>query len=40
VNYLQYNGVSLAPVRFGVGWRQGINLGYMNFSAEKRINPF
>jgi hypothetical protein len=39
VNYVQRDGVALAPVRFGVGWRQGISLDYMNFSAEKRYNP-
>lgn len=39
VNYLQRDGISLAPVRFGVGWRQGIALSYMNFSREKRYNP-
>ena len=39
VNYLQAGSVSLAPVRFGVGWRQGINLGYLKFTAEKTINP-
>jgi hypothetical protein len=39
VNYLQRDGISLAPVRFGVGWRQGISLGYMHFTPEKRINP-
>ncbi len=40
VNYVQRDQTVIAPVRFGVGWRQGINLGYMNFSREKRINPF
>jgi hypothetical protein len=40
VNYLQSGSVSLAPVRFGVGWRQGINLGYLKFTAEKSANPF
>jgi hypothetical protein len=40
VNYVQNSHGSLAPVRFGVGWRQGINLGYMNFSRNKRYNPF
>jgi hypothetical protein len=39
VNYMQRNGISLAPVRFGVGWRQGIDLGYMHFTPTKRINP-
>jgi hypothetical protein len=40
VNYAQSEGVTLAPVRFGVGWRQGIGVGYMHFSRQKRINPF
>ncbi|HUX75000.1 MAG TPA: EipA family protein [Steroidobacteraceae bacterium] len=40
VNYLQRGDISLAPVRFGVGWRQGIALNYINFSATKRWNPF
>jgi hypothetical protein len=40
VNYLQLGNVSLAPVRFGVGWRQGIALNYINFSRDKRYNPF
>jgi hypothetical protein len=38
-NYVQRDGIALAPVRFGVGWRQGIALSYMNFSSEKRYNP-
>jgi hypothetical protein len=40
VNYVQRDKTVIAPVRFGIGWRQGINLGYMNFSREKRLNPF
>jgi hypothetical protein len=39
VNYVQRGGISLAPVRFGLGWRQGIDLGYMHFTPDKRINP-
>ena len=39
VNYVQRDGIALAPVRFGVGWRQGIALSYMNFSRELRYNP-
>jgi hypothetical protein len=39
VNYVQRGAIALAPVRFGVGWRQGISLDYMNFSREKRYNP-
>ncbi len=40
VNYVQAEGITLAPVRFGVGWRQGIGIGYMHFSPKKRLNPF
>jgi len=40
VNYVQSDRIVIAPVRFGVGWRQGIAISYMHFSAEKRINPF
>lgn len=40
VNYVQNSRGSLAPVRFGVGWRQGIAVGYMNFSRTRRYNPF
>jgi len=40
VNYVQSGNIALAPVRFGVGWRQGIAASYMNFSPQKRINPF
>lgn len=40
VNYVRADDIEIAPVRFGVGWRQGIGVGYMNFSAKKRFNPF
>lgn len=40
MNYVQSDGIVIAPVRFGVGWRQGIDVGYLNFSPKKRINPF
>ncbi len=40
VNYVQSGATVIAPVRFGVGWRQGINFGYMHFTPRKRINPF
>jgi len=39
VNYVQRDQTVIAPVRFGIGWRQGINLGYMNFSRERRLVP-
>jgi hypothetical protein len=40
VNYLQRGAIVIAPVRFGVGWRQGIDLGYMHFTPQMQINPF
>ncbi len=40
VNYNESGGIRLAPVRFGVGWRQGVNLGYLHFSAKKSWVPF
>lgn len=40
MNYVQSGNITIAPVRFGVGWRQGLSISYMNFSAKKRINPF
>jgi hypothetical protein len=40
VTYLQSGKITLAPVRFGAGWRQGLNVGYLNFSPKKRYNPF
>ena len=40
VNYVQVDKIVIAPVRFGVGWRQGIAISYMHFSPTKRINPF
>jgi hypothetical protein len=39
-NYVQNDRTVLAPVRFGVGWRQGIGIGYMHFTRKKRYNPF
>jgi len=39
-NYLEGDGIGLAPVRAGVGWRQGASVGYMHFTREKRWNPF
>ncbi len=40
VNYNRAGGIGLAPIRFGLGWRQGINVGYMHLSAEKSWIPF
>jgi len=40
VNYNRQGDVILAPVRFGVGWRQGVNIGYLNMSPERSWIPF
>ncbi len=40
VHYVRSGDVTLAPVRFGVGWRQGASVGYMHFTREKTLNPF
>jgi hypothetical protein len=39
-NYVQYDKISVAPVRFGVGWRQGLSVGYMKFTQTATANPF
>jgi hypothetical protein len=40
VNYVQSGDIVLAPIRFGVGWRQGLNVGYMHLTREKSWIPF
>lgn len=40
MNYNRSDGTVLAPVRFGVGWRQGINVGYLHLSPERSWIPF
>jgi hypothetical protein len=40
MNYVQTGKIALAPVRFGVGWRQGVNVGYMKFTEKRKVNPF
>ena len=40
VNYLQRAGTILAPIRLGVGWRAGANIGYMKITPTKTWNPF
>ena len=40
VNYVQSGDTVLAPIRFGVGWRQGVNVGYMHITREKSLIPF
>lgn len=38
--YLRRGDVVLIPIRLGVGWRLGVNAGYMKFSKKGRIIPF
>lgn len=40
VNYQRADGVTLAPIRTGVGLRLGANVGYLAYSRKQRINPF
>ena len=38
--YLRRGNVVLIPIRLGVGWRLGANLGYMRFSEKAKWLPF
>nr|WP_258046977.1 DUF1134 domain-containing protein [Sphingomonas folli] len=38
--YLRSGNVVLIPVRLGVGWRAGVNVGYMKFSETSKWLPF
>jgi hypothetical protein len=38
--YLRRGNVVLIPVRLGVGWRAGVNVGYMRFTHKSRLIPF
>jgi len=40
VNYLRADGITLAPMRTGVGLRAGVNAGYVTFTRQASINPF
>ena len=40
VNYNRLDDIVLAPVRFGVGWRQGVNVGYLHLSPDNSWVPF
>lgn len=40
VNYNQAGDTTLAPMRFGVGWRQGLNIGYLHLHRDKSLFPF
>ncbi len=40
INYQRLNGVTLAPIRLGVGLRTGASVGYIHYRREKSYNPF
>lgn len=40
VNYQGDGDVTLAPIRTGVGFRQGANIGYLHYSDEHSWLPF
>ena len=39
-SYLRRGNVVLIPIRLGVGWRQGVNVGYMKFRHKAKWLPF
>ena len=40
VNYQRAAGVTLAPIRAGVGFRLGANVGYLAYTRKRNILPF
>lgn len=40
VNYQRADNITLAPMRVGVGFRAGANIGYLAYSRERNILPF
>jgi len=39
VNYQRAGRITLAPMRVGVGFRAGVNLGYLGYSRHRQILP-
>jgi len=39
VNYQRADGITLAPIRAGVGFRLGASLGYLAYSRQRNIIP-
>jgi hypothetical protein len=39
-SYMRRGDTVLIPIRLGVGWRLGANVGYMRFSKESKWLPF
>ena len=40
VNYQEASGITLAPMRAGVGFRLGANIGYLAYSRKRNYIPF
>ena len=40
INYQRRSGVTLAPIRLGVGLRAGASIGYVHYTPKKTYNPF
>jgi hypothetical protein len=40
VNYQQTENIVLAPIRAGVGFRLGANVGYLAYSRTRNLFPF
>lgn len=40
VNYQRAEGITLAPIRVGVGLRAGANIGYLAYSPRRNLLPF
>jgi hypothetical protein len=40
VNYQRADGITLAPMRTGVGLRAGVNAGYITYTRQESLNPF
>lgn len=40
INYQQRGNIILAPIRLGVGLREGASVGYMHYTRTKTWNPF
>lgn len=40
VNYQRADGITLAPIRAGVGFRLGVNVGYLAYTRERHLLPF
>jgi hypothetical protein len=39
-SYLRRGDIVLIPIRLGVGWRLGANVGYMKFTSQSKLMPF